>query len=78
MTLGLCRQLLLNERWDEFAEKSLYFHPRTLAYELFEASLDHLPQELQFTAAAKHTVMQCILGINPAEVSQALQTSGMP
>lgn len=77
MTLGLCRQLLLNARWDEFAEKSLYFHPRTLAYELFEASLGHLPQELQFTAAAKHSVMQSILDMNPAEVSQALQTSGM-
>lgn len=78
MTLGFCRQLLLNERWDEFAEKCLFYHPRTLAFELFEASLDYLPQELQFTAAVKHTVTQCLLDINPAEVSQALQTSGMP
>lgn len=70
--------MLLNERWDEFAEKCLYFHPRALAYELFEASLGHLPQELQFTDAAKHVVMQCILDINPAEVTEALQTSGMP
>ena len=78
MTLGLCRQLLLNEHWDEFAEKSLFFHPRKLAFELFEASLNHLPEELQFAPATKHAVMQHILNINPAEVMQAHSTSGLP
>lgn len=72
VTLGACRRLLLDERWDEFAEKSLYQHPRTLAFELFEASLAYLPQDREYTAAAKHAIMQSILDINTAEVSQAL------
>ena len=66
-TLTVTRQLMA-DHWDEVTEKSLFYHPRQLAFELFEASLnfDHACKD--YTVAEKHEIMQSILGIDLKEV----------